>query len=416
MFPRISNELKIFLILFVIFFVTASGNIDSIDGTTHIALAKKIVTEGKIYFENSEKNAGVLTKNPHDGKYYSVYNFGYALFQIPGIVSSILIRDILHSSSLLPRFPFEVDWIVIFYANMLNAIFVALIGIMIYLLSHELYPNNKKISFLIIPLLVLSTNLFIQAHNQFAHPSFTFFFLFSFYSLLRYIKTKKIKYLFFFSLLFAITASVYNATFVLLIPPLMLYYILETKKQKIFSVKNLCIFLICFIPSLLVQLGWNYMRFQNIFSTGYFEYGIKIYDLNIGTFLRNIYGMTFGPNKGLFIYNPILCFSFLSLLIGKKRKQNFNFFLFYLVLTVVYIFNYSLSVQWHGDSVFGPRYLTPLIPIGILLILGIWNELASHKVLGKIKYVLILLGFLVQIPGLMLPNFTFFFFSSPYCQ
>jgi len=416
MFSHFSNEFKIFLILFTIFFVSASGNIESIDGVTHYFLSKKIVLEHKIYFEPSEQKVlGMpLSLNNKNYKYYPVYNPGYAILVSPIVIFDTALRNFIRTP--LPEWPLESDYMIVFLANLFNAFVIGLVAIQMYRIS-KLYISSKKILRLlpfIIIAEVISTNLIIQAHAHFAHPLFLLFLLSSFIHLNQWIKHDRKSNLVFFTLYFSLTAMVYNATFVLMIPPLFLYVFLHHK----LNMKKFILLGLTFVPSILLQMGWNFVRFGGIFSTGYMEQSFAIYVFSFKQFIQNLYGMTFAPNKGIFIYNPILILAPIAVFIILRKKvyeKRRPFVLFFLLVSFILLVNYSLVSFWHGDVSFGPRYLLPIIVTGLIVINSCLSEVKKRVEVTLIT-VLLVVGLLVQIPGMLIPNFSLIFLAPNYCQ
>lgn len=408
--------LVIFFILFFIFLCTMSGNIESIDGVTHYFLSKKIILEKKIYFEPSEQKAlGMpLLLNKKDGKYYPVYNPGYALLASPIIVFDVVLRDIIHTP--LPRWPLESDFIIVFLANVFNAIVIGLVAVQMYRIS-KLYISSKKIlTYLpyVVIAEVISTNLLIQAHAHFAHPLFLLFLLSSFIHLDRWIKNVKGVDLVLFSLFFALLAMVYNATFVFVIPPFILYSYFNRR----LTIKNLIVLGIALLPSVLLQMGWNMLRFGGPFATGYLEQSFPIYIFSFSQFAQNLYGMTLGPNKGIFIYNPLLILApiaALSILKNTHLDKRKPFVFFFLFLSLILLVNYSLVSFWHGDVSFGPRYLLPIVVTGLILINSCLSEIQMR--LQKIIVIfLLIVGLFIQTPGMLIPNFSLIFLAPSYCK
>ena len=403
MFSCISNELKIFSILFLIFLFTASGNIDSIDGVTDIFLAKKIVTDQSISFSKKDNALNMpVSLNSQNNRYYALHNAGYAILQIPGILLSKSIRSIFNLKE--RNFPFESDFIITFWANLTNAIIVALIGLMIYKTTLLILERKKSNLWFLVPLFVVTSNLFVQAHEHFAHPLFSFLFLLSFYYLLLHNRFKKLKYFILFTVFFALTAVSYNVSFVLLVPAIFVFQILENKKSII------TVFL-AMLPAFFFQLMWNFVRFGNIINTGYSNFKVQILDFSPLHFLMRFFAMLVGPSKGLLIYNPILFFVFAILFMNKKSRYN----IFFLVLFVSYLCNYALTVWWHGDATYGPRFFTPIIVIAIIIFM---INIETHKNLFNIKLFVVVctVGLFVQIPGLLIPTFAFPFLSPPQCN
>lgn len=416
-FTRVVQELKkgeviIFTVLFLTFFLTASGNIDSIDGTTHISLAREIVIHKKFDFGNGRLAKHLAaTENSITGKFYTYYNFGYSLFFVPGVAASVLIRNILPAP--LPDFPFEYDWIIIMYANMVNAVSVALIGAITFRFLILFQPKkNHAILIAIIPLLVLSTNLFIQAHNHFPHPVFTLFFLLSLY----YIEKNRIHKgsynLVKFGFMFLLTATIYNTTFIFLLPTIYLYYLFPYFTRGLKSLAKYTMYITLFIiPAFIMQGVWNYVRFSDVLNSGY----PGSVSFSMQEFLMRVWGMTFAPNMGIFINNPLLLLVVpLAVINIYKRNQFKNVSICFLVLLFSYIIGYSFSNLWQASTVYGPRFHTPILPIAILILCLQWDNLSKN--FRMLLCVLIGIGILIQTPGILIPNFAFPYLSPNYCK
>lgn len=404
------GEVIIFAVLFLTFFITASGNIDSIDGTTHISLAREIVVHRKFDFGNDRLAKHLAsTENKVSGKFYPYYNFGYALFFVPGVVLSVITRNIFHVP--WPDFPFEYDWIITTYANMVNAVAVAIIGALLYHFLVQLHPKIKHTALIsIIPLLVLSTHLFIQAHNHFPHPVFTLFFLLSLYYLKK--GNNKESNLLKFSFFFLLTASIYNTTFIFLLPALYVYYLIPYFTRGFKSIaKHFLYITLCIVPAFIMQGVWNYVRFSDVFNSGYPG---KV-SFSLGEFFMRMWGMTFAPNMGIFINNPILLLVVPLAVVNIYRKNQFkNFSICFLVLLLSYIIGYSFSNLWQASTVYGPRFHTPILPVVILILCLQWNNFS--KIFRVMLYILISLGILIQVPGILIPNFAFPYLSPYYCK
>lgn len=412
----------ILLFYFLLFLLILPGDIGSVDTVTHMFLAKKIVTERSISFTLAENKIleMPLTQNRENKRFYPVYNFGYAILLIPGILLSILIRKILAVS--YPNFPFSKDFIYFFYTALLSIvtslILVKFISSTVFLLSKKKKKHPSIKDLLLIFFLFLSTNLFVYTHSIISLTFFAFFFYLAFYFLLLYFKripTQR-NYLILFSLFFTITASVYNASFILTIPALYVYVFLEIfLRKKSNKPKTLLFFTFSLLPAIFIQLFWNYLRFKNPLSSGYLEYGIKIYEFNKEKFLQRLFGLTFSPSKGVFIYNPLtitaLLFTFFVII--KKVKSFLSLALFFLILLITYLFHYSLVIFWHGDVAYGPRYLAPILPFVILLSSLFFKQLieSKHIILKSIAIslfgLIVFIGIYNQIPGILIPHFYF---------
>lgn len=407
------RKFTLVIILSLFFFLTASGNIDSIDATSHIYLSKQMVEKGRIDFGKDKlAQKMVAGQNIVNRNYYIVYNFGYALFFIPGVVLSNVIRHLLHTPPSL--FPAQPDYILTWYANLFNGAVMIATAFTMNKIFKRIDYKEKSNNWFFMLLLVMGTNMVVQGHHQFAHPLFTLCTVLSFWKLWDYKEKQKITDLILFACLFALTASVYNMTFVLLIIPFLVFYLYPSSSKKGFS-KSTIYLLFTFLPALTVQLIWNYLRFGHPFLTGYMELGFKIYELNPVENIKNFIAMTLGPNKGLFFNNPILFVSYIVAIRHslKKTSPYKTYSLFYLALSLCYFANYTLATIWHGESTYGPRYLFILVVFGIPFILKTWRQ--TKQTVRVIMIVLLVFGILIQIPGLLIPHFSFPHISKPYC-
>ncbi|OGK62551.1 hypothetical protein A2334_05960 [Candidatus Roizmanbacteria bacterium RIFOXYB2_FULL_38_10] len=406
---------KLFVIILLLFFIlTASGNIDSIDATTHLYLAKQIVTQSRIDFGKDVIGSQMVAQSdPKTGNYYPIYNFGYAVLLIPAVLLSNSIRTLLHTSPSL--FPQQPDWIMTAYLNLFNGVVLILIGYMIRRFVYQLVRDRSEKINIFMLVGIFASNLIIQGHQQFAHLLFSLFVLLALDQLTQYAHHNRAINIILFSLAFAAVAASYNTTFIFLIPALLIYYVFasEKKQRNVYQTLKLGL---SFLPAIAVQGIWNYLRYGNPLLTGYLQRAEAIYVFNIGEMIKHLYGMTIGPNKGLLIYSPILFFSYLYCLKNMKTKNKSvrSLIVFFLTLTVSYLLGYSPVTFWHGDSAYGPRYLTPLVVVGLVFFILFMQE-TKTKMAKIIITLFIFFGVLVQIPGLLIPHFTYRFISKQTC-
>lgn len=91
--------------------------------------------------------------------------------------------------------------------------------------------------------------------------------------------------------------------------------------------------------------------------------------------LRPLYGVTFSPSRGLFIYSPFfLLVLFGGIWAGRRLKHRMLFALCALWLTLQVI-SVALTRQWHGGFSYGPRLLTDALPALVLMTAILWRTL-----------------------------------------
>jgi 4-amino-4-deoxy-L-arabinose transferase-like glycosyltransferase len=111
---------------------------------------------------------------------------------------------------------------------------------------------------------------------------------------------------------------------------------------------------------LAVVAGYNWYRFRDVFATGYREeataFGTPVWE--------GAYGLLLSPGKGVFWYNPPLVLGIAGMVILWRRERAVTLVLAGMALAVVAF--YARYYQWYGGGVWGPRFLTPLLPLLLL--------------------------------------------------
>jgi hypothetical protein len=118
-------------------------------------------------------------------------------------------------------------------------------------------------------------------------------------------------------------------------------------------------------------------------------------------FFQGIYLLSIAPEKGLFIFAPILVLSIFGLwsVVRKQTTEKWLLVALPLMNLVVYA---SFGDPWGGWA-FGPRYLIPSVPFLVILI-GLWMQ-ENRIVLKKaIAYILFSISGAIAIGGALTTN------------
>jgi hypothetical protein len=111
--------------------------------------------------------------------------------------------------------------------------------------------------------------------------------------------------------------------------------------------------------------------------------------------LTSLYGLTFSPGKGFFLFYPVgLLVFFLPF---RRMKGNAEFVLFLTLALEFLVFHAMLAFTsngWSGDWSWGPRYLTFVIFLCVFML-----GMAGRRIRAYLMVLLILAGFAVNIPG-----------------
>lgn len=93
--------------------------------------------------------------------------------------------------------------------------------------------------------------------------------------------------------------------------------------------------------------------------------------------LRPLYGVTFSPSRGLFIYSPFFIFVLLSGLWFLRRLKHRMLFVLCALWLTLQVISVALTRQWHGGFSYGPRLLTDALPALVLMTAILWRTLGE---------------------------------------
>lgn len=409
----------LFLLSFFSFF--SSGMLDSTDGLQYLAVARNIYYLGEptapVYEYATRENLHLSSFVALNGKTYSMTGLGYSLAYLPAVFVSDMVYKIYNVAP-PQKFPLQSDWVILFTASFTNAFFGAGLGVILFVFF-ILLGINKRQAFVLGFISLVGTNLFVYTKHSFAHMSFIFFMMLTFLMIKIYSIKKQKKFLVFAGLSFGVLSIVYNLTFILTLVPLILYFVFLTKPKvnkaypEIF--KNISFGVLGLLPFIIIYFWYESLRAlpeQNFVGKDfYINYAAHTASFPITVFIEGIHGQLFSPGRSIFIYSPIL------LIIGlfwMKFKSIFKPELIaFMSLSIIYIIFYALQYRigspdqgivanWHGELSWGPRYLTPLIPLGMLIVGVIYKEL-TNKIKYLVFYPLVLIGLLIELLGVLIP-------------
>lgn len=399
----------------------SSGVIDSEDGFQYLTVARNIyykgepVTNPPIQYEQN-KNIHMSAFKGKNGKYYTSTGLGYSLALLPAVAITDVVYRIFGVTPPL-YFPLESDWIILGLASFTNIFFGAITGtfLLLYLLGLKI---KFKIAVLLSLVSIFTTNLFALSKHSFAHMMFTAALIVTVYSIKKSSQSKKLIWFILAGISYGITIIAYNQSFVLTIIPLCLFYFLNNvKNPKKSRLKQIALDLIVFLTSALPFLiGYYWIEktrgigLESVrFITRYAE--VSAAKLNIPVVIEGLYGQLFSPGRSIFIYSPLLLI--IILFWFKLNRKILPELIFFITLSLSYIGFYStfytigkrgegVTALWPGELSWGPRYLTVLIPFGMILVAYIYTKIT--KLQKRIIFLpLALIGFYIALLGTVLP-------------
>ena len=421
---RLLISLFFFFYLFLSLFV--SGIVDSQDGLQYLAVARNLYYQHEptapVYEYGNEggwKNIHMSTFVGRNGKTYTLTGLGFSLAMVPSVALADIFYKIYNLTPSI-HFPLESDWIILFTTSFTNIFFAAVLAITIFSFL-ILIKVSQQNALIITVLAFLTTNLFAFSKHITAHMMFACFLTLSFYFLKKYSINKRALFIFLSGITFGILLITYNNTFMLTIPSIIIYYLLitRTKIDRRFIInafKDSALFLLGAMPFFLLYLWYENTRAPTdaILSSPTFlafYTSTRTLKVPLTVFFEGIYGQLLSSGRSIFIYSPLLLVPLIFW--HKFKKDILPEIISWTILAATYILFYStlfsdggpgqgVTALWSGEASWGPRYLAPLIPFGVILSGYIYQKVNK---MGKVLVFLplLLFGFYVEILGVLMP-------------
>lgn len=387
----------LFFFLFGIYFFSASGNNINFSDQQQVRfeVTRSIIEEGVLTIPDGMGVKGNYSKD------YSWYGIGQPLLAIPFYMIG---RDIGGFRGAQET------------VSVLNQLVVAASGIVLFLFIMNL-GYIKKTALIVTVFYALGTIAWPQSKHPFDHPVEMLFMLLAVFYAHIYVKGGRTGYLLLSSASLGY-AFITRAPAILALLPIFVYLFYRhleddvTKKRISVALKDCAVYSFVFLPFVLIQLLYNYVRFGSLFETGITLMAQKAgIDFFTGTpFFTGMSGFLISPGKGFFYYSPITILIFFSIKGFYKRHKGLTFCILGTIFS--YLVFLSRNIYWHGDWAWGPRYLLVITPLIMVPIADFVEEKFSggKKVLRSSVLGLFLVSIAVQIIGVSV-DFNRYFIS-----
>jgi hypothetical protein len=148
------------------------------------------------------------------------------------------------------------------------------------------------------------------------------------------------------------------------------------------------------------SLWWNWLRYGNVWESGYLE--SESFSAN---WFFGLYGLLIGPARGLLWYSPVILL--VGLGIAPLWRSARWLLLTCLGIALIYLVLYARWYMWHGGYSWGPRFLVPILPFVMLISAPAWHQIYEARRWGGWGQVgaalLLILSLSVQWLGLLIP-------------
>jgi hypothetical protein len=413
---RISKGLisLVFSFFLLINVLSTGGHFDWRDGVETF-----VVTESMIIKSSAKSHSDVPSVKELYGKSYDQHNISSALQPYYGprslLLSAIAVPFYLAATTVLSISPILVTGLFV------NSIIIALISLVVFLFSLEMY-GSKRIAFILG--LILNVCSFLWPYNTSLYPQplqallifapayFIYISLHSYPSSICYhTRTRNGVYnntaverrVLIFAMVGGILLgfSVFaHPSSIIVIPGFIVYFIYSIPGR---SKKMLASFLVS-LAAVLIFMGLvNFWRFGSFSEFGYYGYG----SLLVHGGWEGLIGLWVSPGHGLLFYFPIVILLPFALKRMSRYKENRRVaFLIIYITAINWLFvgtlSYDEPISWSGAFAWGPRYMILLLPFFVLSLGSILTWLKRGKLhIIKLSVIILLcvFGFGINLIG-----------------
>jgi hypothetical protein len=347
--------IMLFLVVGMVYFITAKGYITSSDGVFSLRTAYSMAVKGSLEIEDTADARGYMLKTP-SGKVYSKYGIGLPILWFPfGIIS----RMISNAAGL--KMISVMDFLVSFY----NIFFGAGSVVIIFYLARYFKAScrDSVVMGLCLGLGTISWPFSIIDNSE---ATQMFFILLAVYSVVK--SSSRNLVIGSLALSYLLLLKVYN---VIYLPVFAFYVFFRTRNEGRAGLKKALTFMSILAAGIILLLFLNYIRFANFFETGY---GKEAYQFSPTYILKHSLHFIFSPDDSMFIYSPLLLAGILGYIwFARLAKAETIFFLSLILLNV---FTIAMWSQW------GFRFLVPMVPLWLFPLFLFFNK-------GKIANILL---------------------------
>ena len=384
MWKQIKEKL-IFLAVFCLFILIASGNIESIDGNGSLNMARNFVYGGDWNVAAPKYGIGGGTTDINaEGKYYSGSSKGYAMAMVPAVWISKIIYE-RNGFVQIANFPLESDYLLTFLASFVNPI----IGFVIFLINYSILKviiKKNNVALMLAIIISITTNLLPLAKHSFPNLLMVLEEMVLIWSIVKFYEKKSILYILAGLLAVLALPFTYNLSFVLILFIAGYYMVDKYWSNKLF-VGGLIMALIAGGVLFIIKMG----GIQWLMNTLKGEGGTK-------DMFQAAWGMLMSPGRSVAMFSPVWGVAAVLAMMTWSKSRWSRMMIFG---TMVYVGFYSLFDIWSGELSWGPRYLAPLIPLAGFVLAENWDKLNKKWLIVSIVF-----GLYVQLVGVTVPYET----------
>lgn len=355
--------------MFFIYLITAKGHIEVVDTEYSIRTALSIVENSALLIQPPDITA--VQNFPEIGnldKIYSPYGIGLSLIFIPFVLLSKFLALFTGIELRL-----ILDFILSFY----NIPF-AILGLYFFQKITLLLGASPMRSILLTSSLGIGTCYWKYTVTDFSEISQSSLLLLIIYILV----SRKENMWLYLSASYSCLLLI-KLTYIIYLPFLLIYFYTEQRHRNTEEILKAffqsCSFV---IPTCLLIALFNFLRFNNVFESGYGSIIKFRYDF----FLRDWFGYLFSFERGLLTFNPILLLSLMGIFFIPIPTRRISVIIG--LTTLIWYITMCFWSSWQGGYCWGNRLLVPIVPLLMLPL----TYLNFRRLESKILLILTLIG------------------------
>ncbi|GJL77218.1 MAG: hypothetical protein NPINA01_02070 [Nitrospinaceae bacterium] len=373
---RQKKRLTVFLFFLSVYLLTGQGSIQSADGRIMYLLTQSMVENHSLSFTER------VSQDDPEGEKFSKYGIGMSVLAVPFYLAGKALSWVL---------PVEPSFATLFSVSMINAFVTALSCLLIYRFGDERFGFSHRTSVFLALGYGLSTIAWFYSEDFMSEPVTSLFMLAAVFIMTGSHGVENQRSLLWAGVFIGLALTCRLAALVA-IPGFLIFLMLDKQnpehppmKDWVSDAVRFLIPIACFVLFIFL---YNYVRFGNIFETGY--------EKGFGTEgWTGLLGILFSPGKSIFLYNPLLIIGCLAFPAFYKAKREMAWLFGWVILIQLLLFSFWHS--WYGGTGWGPRLMLVALPY-LILPVGFILERPGPKAKAGIVAVLVL-GVLIQIPS-----------------
>ncbi len=396
-----SFQRALFLFFLSLYTLTMSGRISSPDGEIVFRTTQSLVERGRWDVQPLKGWSGFGTPEGKDGKHYSLFGPCQSVVMVPFYVAGRWFCERWpHGFNFLERRPFPRDYYsktafsdaVRLFCIWLNVWVSALTCVVLYRLATRL-GGSSTTSLVCALLYGLTTNAWAYSRYCFSEPLATLLMLLAFERLADYIHHQPHRSSLAWAGVFLGLSVLTHITIVLAVPFFIWYVWPGLKREERFDLPGV---VALFLPLTLCAglfFYYNLFRFGNPLETG----RMGTYGHAVAPWV-GLFGLLLSSGKGILWYSPIVWAPLFAAPSFLKRWPREGYVI--LGMAIVRVLFVASRSDWHGGFGVGPRFLVPLLPFLILLLLEVISRGERHSLSPRAErafFTVAALSFFVQV-------------------